>query len=50
MQDTFPLAVLVTVGLAVLGLTLLARVVRVTPPSPDFAPAYSACRLDGLTT
>src|SRR3954452_9378120 len=32
MQDTFPLAVLVTVGLAVLGLTLLARVVRVTPP------------------
>jgi Na+/H+ antiporter len=32
MQDTFPLAVLVTLGLAVLGLTLLARAVRVTPP------------------
>jgi len=32
MQDTFPLAVLVTLGLAVLGLTLLARAVRITPP------------------
>ena len=32
MEDTFPLTVLVALGLAVLGLTLLARVVRVTPP------------------
>jgi len=31
-EDTFPLTVLVALGLAVLGLTLLARVVRVTPP------------------
>ena len=32
MDDTFPLAVLVALGLAVLGLTLLARAVHVTPP------------------
>src|SRR6476660_3849366 len=32
MQDTFPLAVLVALGLAVLGLTMLARLLRVTPP------------------
>lgn len=31
-HDTFPLTVLVVLGLAVLGLTLLARAVRVTPP------------------
>ncbi len=32
MQDAYPLQVLVSLGLAVLGLTLLARAVRVAPP------------------
>jgi monovalent cation/hydrogen antiporter len=32
LQDAYPLQVLVSLGLAVLGLTLLARAVRVAPP------------------